>query len=32
MHKHLSLEKDLKDELVAKVEKLEKDITSKQFI
>ena len=32
LHKHLSLEKDLKDELVAKVEKLEKDITSKQFI
>ena len=32
LHKHLSLEKDLKDELVAKVEKLEKDITSKQLI
>ncbi|KAF6072180.1 hypothetical protein FOB64_000235 [Candida albicans] len=32
LHKHLSSEKDLKDELVAKVEKLEKDITSKQLI
>ena len=32
LHKHLSLEKDLKTELVAKVEKLEKDITSKQLV